>query len=130
MIHAHLVPIHSWNPVILKSLSQQYNLIYHTLEQRHTYDFFVGVDQKDILSEMRVLFFFCPPDISCGWPRTAAFKVKKHEWVGWILTRNWVEQRECACRQAIVTWASAVFRSVVKNLISTDAWEPRRAQLN
>lgn len=22
-------------------------------------------------------FFFCPPDISCGWPLTAAFKVKK-----------------------------------------------------
>lgn len=76
-------------------------------------------------------FFFGPPDISCGWPLTAAFKVKKkHKYVGWMLTRSWVEQRECACRQTIVTWASAVFRSVVKNLITTDAWEPRRAQLN
>lgn len=35
-----------------------------------------------------------------------------------------MERRECACRQTIVTWASAVFRSVVKNLITTDAWEP------
>lgn len=34
-----------------------YNLINHTLEQRHKCDFFVGLDQKDIVSEMRVLIF-------------------------------------------------------------------------